>query len=975
MKKFFKGKEAGTITPLPPASPPVSSPSFGTPRLFEEYQARVASQTASAESNRPLSYQAPSLSSHHPRESSDEARYAQSHLSASSSQRRRSQQPGVSPRQNQFPYQARATQAADAAYDSYSDPSSNLRPSYDRSNHSDYDLRSQPPSQQSHADRRHASKQLQPSSGMAASLPPRSLRPAQPAVSHRRDGSMSKPIASERAFPPQTRSGAANFSPSHSPPTHHPSADSNWVRHRRSQDSDDSDRAAYDDTAAPRSTAYPVYAGPEGEGDAGEVLISQGRYEETTLRDPPKDKSKGMKLFGFSTGSNKDKKAKQHRDDAPSSSPVPRSSRDRDDAHLMSPPVDAHPDSAPERSREGGWMDRWKKGAHQYQAARLQDKEAEDLVASRIGWITANAHEEQDWMHVLPIIDLVSQSEAASKEAARALRKEFKYGTVDTQRRAVRLWALLTLNASDRFRLQVASRRFLESIEDTIASSKTPLSVKETMLRVLGVLAFEFRNDADLAAVTKCWNKVKPSDRPKDGEPLKNDLFEFRLPQPFQQQQQSQQQQQQGPWRRTSQRYSEPSAPHPELAFSPPQQPPPTADPPTQLHRLSAAFPRTQKPQPPPPSQPTWQLPTSNGGPVDIISNLEAAAASMESKSYPASIASQHDIVAADEDVRRLHEECQIARSNAAVLLDTLLHEGLHGDTAELIDEFYGKVVHAQELIASQIAWASAQVERAKMAGGEGREEALLADLLEAHGRTSEAVRAVDEARRVAEEEEEERRVTERSKVEVRLDRSALAQDSTGELYDLTATRGRSGMLGVERGPQASGSRSPSPSGYSKPAVLSPGSGFSSNSSSILSPASHTTVSRGSSGATAPPRASRPLPVPRSDQSSDSSIHHSSAASSQHSRDASLTLPGGTGGGGRSPLPQTPALNIDTLQKGAMEEDDLQTPVVPSAKALGKRRAVSVRYPTPPPTNGETPQLPPLPGKTLANGMGGLRLG
>uniref|UniRef100_V5ELP2 VHS domain-containing protein n=1 Tax=Kalmanozyma brasiliensis (strain GHG001) TaxID=1365824 RepID=V5ELP2_KALBG len=512
MKKFFKGKEAGTITPLPPASPPVSSPSFGTPRLFEEYQARVASQTASAESNRPLSYQAPSLSSHHPRESSDEARYAQSHLS---------------------------------------------------------------------------------------------------------------------------------------------------------QDSDDSDRAAYDDTAAPRSTAYPVYAGPEGEGDAGEVLISQGRYEETTLRDPPKDKSKGMKLFGFSTGSNKDKKAKQHRDDAPSSSPVPRSSRDRDDAHLMSPPVDAHPDSAPERSREGGWMDRWKKGAHQYQAARLQDKEAEDLVASRIGWITANAHEEQDWMHVLPIIDLVSQSEAASKEAARALRKEFKYGTVDTQRRAVRLWALLTLNASDRFRLQVASRRFLESIEDTIASSKTPLSVKETMLRVLGVLAFEFRNDADLAA-------------------------------------------------------------------------------------------------------PTWQLPTSNGGPVDIISNLEAAAASMESKSYPASIASQHDIVAADEDVRRLHEECQIARSNAAVLLDTLLHEGLHGDTAELIDEFYGKVVHAQELIASQIAWASAQVERAKMAGGEGREEALLADLLEAHGRTSEAVRAVDEARRVAEEEEEERRVTERSKVEHR---------------------------------------------------------------------------------------------------------------------------------------------------------------------------------------------------------------
>ena len=88
---------------------------------------------------------------------------------------------------------------------------------------------------------------------------------------------------------------------------------------------------------------------------------------------------------------------------------------------------------------------------------------------------------------------------------------------------------MLTLNASDRFRAQVASKKFLDAVEDTISSSKTPLSVKETMLRVLGVLAFEFKSDPELVSVTKCWNKVKPSDRRKDGEELEETLFEFRL--------------------------------------------------------------------------------------------------------------------------------------------------------------------------------------------------------------------------------------------------------------------------------------------------------------------------------------------------------------------------------------------------------------------------------------------------------------
>ena len=676
-------------------------------------------------------------------------------------------------------------------------------------------------------------------------------------------------------------------------------------------------------------------------------------------------------------------------------------------------------------------MERWNKRAHQQQAARLQDKEAEDMVASRIGWLSANANDESDWMQILPLIDLVSHSEAASKEAARALRKEFKYGTVDTQRRAVRVWALLTLNASDRFRLQIASRRFLDAVEDTVASSKTPLSVKETMLRVLGVLAFEFRADAELVAVTKCWNKVRPSDRPKDGEPLENDLFEFRLPQ--------QPRNAQPPSRRTSQRYSQQQQQQQQrprqaagfangasrgthtdmvatahVAANPASQQHSSTNcgAPQPLSSLQLAAPHHAQLQqtwsrsdlPPHPdtqshgpaftSPPIMEQQSSSG--TDIVSNLEAAAESMESRSASfqssANSSAPLEPITFEEDVRRLHEECQIARSNATVLLDTLLQEGLHSDTAPIVDEFYSKVVRSQDLIASQIPWASAQADRAERGS---REEALLADLLDAHGRTSEAVRAVDDARRRIEEEEEERQVTERSKVEVRLDRTAIAQDSAGEVYDLGG-RGR-GMLGLEN--HASGSRSPSPaaafSGPAAPApaakaVLSPSSGFSSNSAN--------------SGVT--PRISRPLPVPRSDHSSDSnstrsafhthpvansltaSIHSTTSTADSfaqahthaHSRESSIPAhphpSSNSNSMGRS-LPLTPNLNIDTSTADGPAEDELQTPVVPSEKALGKRRAVSVRYPTPPPVGEreQPPQLPPHPSREVVGAMGGLRIG
>ena len=91
------------------------------------------------------------------------------------------------------------------------------------------------------------------------------------------------------------------------------------------------------------------------------------------------------------------------------------------------------------------------------------------------------------------LIDVLPELIEALKRKAASTGVDLHPGRVDTA-------ASVSVAADVADRLL---RRFLDAVEDTVASSKTPLSVKETMLRVLGVLAFEFRADAELPASTR----------------------------------------------------------------------------------------------------------------------------------------------------------------------------------------------------------------------------------------------------------------------------------------------------------------------------------------------------------------------------------------------------------------------------------------------------------------------------------------
>ncbi|SCZ94620.1 BZ3500_MvSof-1268-A1-R1_Chr12-3g04002 [Microbotryum saponariae] len=146
-------------------------------------------------------------------------------------------------------------------------------------------------------------------------------------------------------------------------------------------------------------------------------------------------------------------------------------------------------------------------------------------VINAIGWSCAAP--QFDFTYVLALADHIGFSTAASKDAAKALRKEFKHAVPSAQERAVRLTGILARNADLRFRKEVASKKFLAELENLATSRSTEPPVKQMVLRVLSPLAYEYARDADLKPITALYNKIRPDGTPLNGEPLnpEDDLF------------------------------------------------------------------------------------------------------------------------------------------------------------------------------------------------------------------------------------------------------------------------------------------------------------------------------------------------------------------------------------------------------------------------------------------------------------------
>jgi hypothetical protein len=538
----------------------------------------------------------------------------------------------------------------------------------------------------------------------------------------------------------------------------------------------------------------------------------------------------------------------------------------------------------------------------------VDDGQAE--LTRMIGFLTATASE--DWSLVLEVCDRASASEANAKEAVKALRREFKYAEPPAQLSAARLWAIMLRNSSEIFMQQIMSRKFLDTLEEVLTSSRTSPVVRERLMDVLAAVAYASGNKnkdprADKDGFRGLWRRLKPADKPDEGVPFDIDDAMFNPPMP-----------------RATSEYSLDPHVYPGQPYQ--QQPP--------VHEHQEVPPGAKRNR---------------------------------------SLRSRNRIIPPEEDIRRLFQECTVGQGNASLLSEALAYSRPDDLEKGVVQEFYAKCRASQELIFAQIPWASAGAERSRLANGSPQkvrtalqnngsypslqsredeapseltvEEELLAALLAANEKLLEALGVYDDLERVG----VERQAEEISRRDVKMDRRQLQyQDNGGQLELPQPNAG------------GSSSRSPSPSPTGSPAQsfqhpsfvpsithplpripgnntqgtllntsathLSP---YSAQNAALVPPPPAPHGPRSPILATLTSRTPSPerfISVPTPLSSSD---HHSRTDSSASSKDYHAVHNG-----------------LDRLQiaSGKVvpddDDDEATTPIKPSAKALGKRKVV-----------------------------------
>ncbi|KAG2344316.1 hypothetical protein BDR05DRAFT_204469 [Suillus weaverae] len=505
---------------------------------------------------------------------------------------------------------------------------------------------------------------------------------------------------------------------------------------------------------------------------------------------------------------------------------------------------------------------------------REEDNPSE--LTRMIGYLTATSSE--DWALVLEVCERASATEANAKEAMKALRREFKYAEPKSQLSAARLWAIMLRNASDIFLTQISSRKFIDTLEDVLTSSRTSPVVRERLMEVLAAAAFITSSrphpspktepspfslkdrDRDRDGFRALWTRLKPVDKPDVGIPFDTE----------------------------------------DAMFSPPIVPtrPPIEEPSRKsLH--------------------------------------------------------QRGVIPPAEDMKRLFQECKIAKGNATFLSEMLAYTKPEQIEGSLIPEFLTKCRGSQELIYTQIPWASAGAERSRNdrernAEGNGRtksqldvqfssppsrdydakfynadgeeqtvEEELLGALLEANEALFGALRMYDDVMRVA----EERVAVEISMKDVKMDRRHMENEYLGESHHDYGG-------GSSRTPSPMPSPPASPRQHDLPPVVPSQTHPLPRVPPALSPAHSNYGSPPQCMSTPTLLAPPPPPMgPRSPAFPSRPPSPDRGGLVRPLRGNSLENMGG-------------ALDRLHMDENDVEEEEVKSPIRPSDKALGKRRVV-----------------------------------
>ncbi|CAE6417258.1 unnamed protein product [Rhizoctonia solani] len=468
-----------------------------------------------------------------------------------------------------------------------------------------------------------------------------------------------------------------------------------------------------------------------------------------------------------------------------------------------------------------------------------------------IGYTTSTSVE--DWSVVMEICDKVNLNDSDAKEASKALRKDIQFGRPAVQLSAARLWAILMRNCTLYFVAHTTSRKFLGKIEEVALNPTTSPVVRDRLVEVIGTSVYLLKDSKNLKPYQSTWKKLRLQLK------LNHPLEGLEIP-----------------------------ADDPILNPTPHR-------PPSSLRHFSP----NEHAQPdlvPNIATVTQGLTRVELEPAPVMQRRNTRDGGERRRERVQNVESTYAVISPEEDMRRLFEECEIARDNCRILADSLVYATPESITSNnVIKEFRGKCMKSQEIIGAQIEWATAAADRARedqhALKGPGEiaptaEEQLLQALVMAHGELNDVFKTYDDLERIAISEREEAEVRARSKVELRLDRTKYQQLDGGDVYMIPPDN---------HGPSRSQTHTPAPAQTQAP------------------PPGHTR---------------RPLPHPASP-----SPHVSSLAPPPHAPHGPRPL-----SRNRTPSPNLGSDARELSTDESSQESELP-PTLPSEKAMGKRRA------------------------------------
>ncbi|KAH7100458.1 hypothetical protein BKA62DRAFT_830917 [Auriculariales sp. MPI-PUGE-AT-0066] len=271
-------------------------------------------------------------------------------------------------------------------------------------------------------------------------------------------------------------------------------------------------------------------------------------------------------------------------------------------------------------------------------------------LTRKIGYLAATAAD--DWALVLEVCERSAASEAYAREAATAIRREFKYAEPSAQMAAARLWAIMLRYGSEVFAAQTCTKTFLETVEEVCTSNRTTPVVRDRLLEVVAGAAYAHPSSSrDGFAAT--WKRIKHSNQPEEGIPF-DDLDPMFQPQAPRRQRQ----------------------------------------PGTAPHNV------------PQPSHDRNLLPD---GAVRQPGHLGSDVNGDPSRNRRMPTAEEKVMTL------QLYEQCEVARENARLLSRAMADvQPLELSRSTMIKELYAKCMASQDFTVAQIQWATAQAEQSR---------------------------------------------------------------------------------------------------------------------------------------------------------------------------------------------------------------------------------------------------------------------